>query len=65
MVSAPSVTMGSMSDDQRHPWWRVNAIFDPDGEGGDFGYTVGLATRDVPELHLWSRPSLGDNPEVG
>ncbi|GAA0969974.1 hypothetical protein [Nocardioides aquaticus] len=54
-----------MSDDQRHPWWRVNAIFDPDGEGGDFGYTVGLATRDVPELHLWSRPSLGDNPEVG
>lgn len=61
-MSAASVTMGSMSDDQRHPWWRVNAIFDPDGDGGDFGYTVGLATRDVPELHLWSRPSLGDDP---
>jgi len=37
-------------------------IFDPDGAGGDFAYTVGLATKGVPELHMWARPSLGDDP---
>jgi hypothetical protein len=46
----------------RQPWWQVMMIFDPDGTGGDFAYTVGLATTGVPELHLWARPSLGDDP---
>jgi hypothetical protein len=45
-----------------HPWWQVMTIFDPDGAGGDFAYTVGLATKGVPELHMWARPSLGDDP---
>ncbi len=47
---------------RQEPWWRVMAIFDPDGTGSDFGYTVGLATQGVPELHLWSRPALGQDP---
>lgn len=47
---------------RRHPWWQVMTIFDPDGTGGDFAYTVGLATKGVPELHMWARPSLGDDP---
>jgi hypothetical protein len=43
-------------------FWRVQSVFDPDGEGADFAYTIGLHTRDLPELHLWARPSLGDDP---
>jgi hypothetical protein len=46
----------------REPSWSVQSIFDPEGNGGDFGYTVGLAERGLPELHVWSRPSLGDDP---
>ena len=46
----------------RHPDWQVTAVFDPDGEGQDFAYTVGLDGRDLPELHIWGRPSLGDDP---
>lgn len=46
----------------REPWWKVNAIFDPEGGGADFSYTVGLAERGLPELHMWARPSLGDDP---
>jgi hypothetical protein len=49
-------------NDERQPWWTVTAVFDPDGGGGDFGYTEGLATAGVPELHLWARPSLGEDP---
>lgn len=49
-------------DDERRPWWQITTVFDPDGTGSDFGYTVGLAERGLPELHLWSRPSLGDDP---
>jgi hypothetical protein len=48
--------------EQREPWWKVNCIFDPDGGGSDFSYTVGLAARGLPELHLWARPTLGDDP---
>lgn len=44
------------------PFWQVTAVYDPDGEGGDFAYTVGLFTRGLPELHVWGRPSLGDDP---
>jgi hypothetical protein len=29
---------------------------------GDFACTVGLADRDLPELHTWARPSEGDDP---
>ncbi len=46
----------------RTPDWQVTAVFDPHGEGQDFAYTVGLVDRGLPELHLWARPSLGDDP---
>ena len=46
----------------RTPDWKVTAVFDPHGEGQDFAYTVGLFDRGLPELHLWARPSLGDDP---
>ena len=46
----------------RTPDWQVTAVFDPDGEGQDFAYTVGLFDRGLPELHLWARPSLGEDP---
>lgn len=49
-------------DDDREPWWQVTGVFDPDGTGSDFGYTEGLAERGLPELHLWARPTLGDDP---
>lgn len=44
------------------PFWQVQAVFDPDGKGGDFAYTIGLHRRGLPELHLWARPSLGADP---
>lgn len=44
------------------PPWIVQAVFDPDGEGSDFAYTIGLADLGLPELHIWARPSLGDDP---
>lgn len=42
--------------------WMVQAVFDPDGKGGDFAYTVGLADRDECELHVWCRPTDGSDP---
>jgi hypothetical protein len=51
-----------MHTEDRHPWWQVMTIFDPNGQGGDFAYTVGLATKGLPELHMWARPSLGEDP---
>ena len=53
-------TLGNTHD--RIPDWQVTAVFDPDGKGKDFAYTVGLFERELPELHLWARPSLGDDP---
>ena len=47
---------------RRAPFWQVQAVFDPDGEGGDFAYTIGLHERGLPELHLWARPTLGEDP---
>ena len=44
------------------PDWMVIAVFDPDGGGRDFGYTVGLHERGLPELFLWARPTDGDDP---
>src|SRR4051794_34220461 len=49
-------------DEEQQPWWKVNAVFDPDGTGSDFSYTVGLASAGVPELHMWARPTLGEDP---
>jgi hypothetical protein len=68
-MSVPVATMAVMdtgtdtdAEDRRKPWWRVTAVFDPDGTGSDFGYTEGLAAAGVPELHLWARPTLGEDP---
>lgn len=44
------------------PFWKVHAIFDTKGQGGDFAYTVGLHERGLPELHMWARPSEGLDP---
>ena len=44
------------------PPWRVMAVFDPQGNGGDFGYTIGLAALGHPELHMWARPTDGEDP---
>ena len=41
---------------------QIISVFDPEGKGGDFAYTVGLAAQDLPELHIWARPSEGDDP---
>ena len=49
---------------RQHPTWIVQGVFDPDGKGGDFAYTIGLHDRGFPELHLWARPTLGDDPGV-
>jgi len=45
-----------------HPFWQVQVVFDPDGTGADFAYTTGLHTRGLPELHIWARPSIGEDP---
>ena len=60
-MSAVASRMGRMSDHDE-PFWRVQTVYDPEGLGRDFAYTVGLAERGVPELHLWARPSLGEDP---
>lgn len=60
-MSARLATIDAM-DDERQPWWTVTAVFDPDGTGSDFGYTEGLAGAGLPELHIWARPSLGEDP---
>ena len=49
-------------DHRRTPDWQVQSVFDPDGEGYDFAYTIGLHERGLPELHIWGRPPLGDDP---
>ena len=47
---------------RRTPDWQVQSVFDPDGEGHDFAYTIGLHERGLPELHIWARPPIGDDP---
>ncbi len=37
-------------------------VFDPDGMGQDFAYTIGLCERDLPELRVWARPTDGLDP---
>ena len=39
-------TLGNTHD--RIPDWQVTAVFDPDGKGKDFAYTVGLFERELP-----------------
>jgi len=46
----------------RQPTWTVQTVFDPDGGGKDFAYTIGLDDLGHPELHVWGRPGLGDDP---
>jgi hypothetical protein len=46
----------------RTPDWQVQSVFDPDGEGYDFAYTIGIHDRGLPELHIWGRPPLGEDP---
>ena len=41
---------------------EVISVFDPDGDGGDFAYTVGLRDLDIPELVIRARPSEGHDP---
>ncbi len=43
------------------PFWRIVSVFDPEGHCQDFAYTQGLAPRAGCELHLWARPSLGQD----
>lgn len=54
--------MGGLSELPRDPWWQVIGVFDDEGEGRDFAYTVGLAERGLPELHIAARPSRGEDP---
>jgi hypothetical protein len=51
-----------MTTQQGTPPWTVMAVFDPDGSGGDFAYTIGVAELGAGELHLWARPTDGDDP---
>lgn len=44
------------------PWWTVQTVFDPDGGGADFAYTIGCHDRGLPELHIWARPDRGHDP---
>lgn len=47
---------------EKNPPWMVQIVFDPDGRGHDFAYTIGLCELGVPELHMYARPSLVDDP---
>ena len=44
------------------PFWTVQAVFDPDGQGHDFAYTIGLFEAGLPELHMYARPGRGEDP---
>src|SRR3954468_13732227 len=49
-------------DAVEEPFWQVQGVFDPDGQEPDFRYTIGLAERGLPELHIWAQPDRGDDP---
>lgn len=46
----------------REPSWQVLAVFHNEDDSRDFAYTVGLAERGLPEVHMWARPSAGEDP---
>ncbi|HEX5087121.1 MAG TPA: hypothetical protein VFV89_04880 [Nocardioides sp.] len=54
--------MTTLGHRHRTPDWQVQSVFDPDGEGHDFAYTIGLHDRGLPELHIWGRPPMGEDP---
>ncbi len=57
------MTTEMMHDDRGNtPFWQVQSVYDESGSGGDFAYTVGLCGVGFPELHLWARPSFGEDP---
>ena len=58
------VTLGEMGPSEARSGipWRVVAVFDPNGGGGDFAYTVGLFNVGLPEVHVWARPTDGTDP---
>ena len=45
--------------------FSVQGVFDEEGHGRDFAYTIGLHPLGRPELHLRSRPSHGNDPGGG
>lgn len=51
-------------DNESRTSWTVMAVFDPDETGSDYAYTVGLADRGFAELHVWARPTDGNDPGV-
>ena len=55
-------TQSTLEGLDARPFWQVQVVFDCEGGGGDFAYTIGLATRGLPELHMYARPSLGEDP---
>ncbi len=56
------MTLRPIDDSPTVPFWRVQSVFDTEGNGKDFAYTIGLFDEGFPELHLWGRPSLGEDP---
>ena len=55
-------TQSTLEGLDARPFWQVQVVFDCEGGGSDFAYTIGLATRGLPELHMYARPSLGEDP---
>ncbi|MBA2454949.1 MAG: hypothetical protein H0V48_00180 [Nocardioidaceae bacterium] len=61
-MTALTQTPPDVANDPVRPSWTVQTVFDPDGRGHDFAYTVGLALHGLPELHVWARPTDGVDP---
>ena len=40
----------------REVFWEVQFVFDDDALTDNFAYTVGLADRGLPELHIMAAP---------
>ncbi|NGN93075.1 DUF4262 domain-containing protein [Nocardioides sp. KC13] len=48
--------------EKREPSWQVLAVFHNEDDSRDFAYTLGLAERGLPEVHMWARPDAGEDP---
>ena len=44
--------------------WLVQSVVDPDGDGADAAYTIGLRRYGLPELYVEARPTFGDDPGI-